>query len=189
MTNALDARITDTLKKDKTAGIRLIFDRYYMLLVVYAGRFLHDHHRAEDLVQEFFIRLWKDNYLENISPTSLSAYLFTGIRNSSLTALNKKDSLRNTVALSEIEIPTDVFTTIDDERIEKVVYEIEKLPERTRKVVEGVMLKEQKYKEVAEEMNISVNTVKFLLKEGTKRLREKFSESAKQCLLIFFQKK
>ena len=50
---------------------------------------------------------------------------------------------------------------------------MEELPGRTRQVVECVMLRNLKYREVAEELGISINTVKFLLKEGTKRLRDR----------------
>ena len=47
------------------------------------------------------------------------------------------------------------------------------LPERTRLVVEGVALEEMSYKEVAERLGVSVNTVKTLLRLGMKELRER----------------
>lgn len=186
----MDDRIVDIFKTDKAAGIRRLYDLYYDLLVVYAGRLLRDHACAEDLVQEFFIRLWNDNYLKNItSSTALKSYLFTGIRNSAYTTLNKKDSLRNAVDLSEVEIPAEVFLSIDNERIARVMQEIEKLPNRTRQVVEEVILNERKYKEVAEELHISVNTVKTLLKEGSKRVRDSVIENTSRLLLLIFEKK
>ncbi len=46
------------------------------------------------------------------------------------------------------------------------------LPEKTRRVVNGVMLEEKMYKEVAEELGVSLNTVKTLLRLGIRELRE-----------------
>ena len=67
------------------------------------------------------------------------------------------------------------MTDIDEERMDALLQVVEKLPNRTRLVVEDVMVRNMKYQEVAEELGISVNTVKYLLKEGVKRLRDHFS--------------
>ena len=82
-----------------------------------------------------------------------------------------------------VEISVEVAADIDEERMEVVMREVDRLPERTRQVVECVMLRGRKYKETAEELNISINTVKFLLKEGTKRLRERIASMGPEILL------
>jgi RNA polymerase sigma-70 factor (ECF subfamily) len=189
MLNVSDQDILHSLKQDKSAGMRLLFDKYYTLLVTYAEQLLRDRHQAEDVVQEFYIRLWRDDYLGKATIRALPAYLYTGVRNSCITCHARKDSLRDPVALTAIEIPVESFLDITDERVERVMRAIERLPERTRQVVEGVMLEGHKYKEVAGDLSISVNTVKFLLKEGTRHLRESLSTGTRKILLLLFRKK
>ena len=163
-----DKIIWQILAEDQEKGIRLLFERYYVSLVLYAGNFLHDQQQAEDVVQEFFVRLWEDGRLYRITASSIVPYLFTSVRNSCLTCLKKKDMLKEAEDFRQLQIPVEAFVDLEDDRISKVMGEIALLPERTRLVVESVMLRGKKYKEVALELKISVNTVKFLLKEGVR---------------------
>lgn len=187
MGNAVNEHIVQALKQDKTEGIHLLFERYYRVLVVYADHYLKDRYRSEDVVQEFFVRLWEDNYLNEVPVSALSSYLFTSVRNACLASRNKKDVLRHSEELLGLEVPIEAFP-LDDERIGPLMLEIEKLPERSKQVIECVMLRGLKYKEAAEEMHISVNTVKFLLKETTRRLRIVLSVSGQQILFVIFRK-
>jgi RNA polymerase sigma-70 factor (ECF subfamily) len=188
MATISDQEILRVLGSDPQTGTRLLFDKYYVPLVVYAERLLHDRGIAEDVVQEFYIRLWSDASRREAPIRALPPYLYAGVRNACLTSLAAHDFPRNPAALDGVEIPVEAFTGIDDERVERVLREIERLPERTRLVVKAVMLEEQKYREVAERLSISINTVKFLLKEGTRRLREKLANGARELLFIFFRK-
>ena len=62
-----DQQIIDAFVKNRRDGIRALFERYYRPLVIYASNLIHDDTMAEDLVQEFFVRLWEDNYLEHVT--------------------------------------------------------------------------------------------------------------------------
>ena len=188
MVSLVHEEIIRILEHDKTKGIQLLFDNYYHALVVYADHLVKDQHRAEDLVQEFFVRLWEDDYLQKVPASRLVSYLFTAIRNACFTAHHKKDVLRHSEELITVEIPVEAFNA-DDERIGRIMQEIEQLPERSRQVIECVMLRGLKYKEAADEMNITVNTVKFLLKEAIRRLRTSLIVSDQQILFSFFRKK
>ena len=50
--------------------------------------------------------------------------------------------------------------------------ELEKLPKQELSAVQAVILENKKYKEAAEELNISVNTLKTHLSRALKRLRK-----------------
>jgi RNA polymerase sigma-70 factor (ECF subfamily) len=183
-----DQEILALLEQDARRGIRLLFEKYYTLLVVYAEHLLHDRGRAEDVVQELVIHLWSDASGGRLAIRSLPAYLYAGVRNACFTALSSKDFTREATTLPDVEIPLEVFTGIDDERMTHVLREIDRLPERTRIVVRAVMLEEQKYKEVAARLSISINTVKFLLKKGIRRLRERLASGRRDILLFLFSR-
>ena len=62
-----------------------------------------------------------------------------------------------------------------EEEKERLYAEIEKLPEQCRKVFEAIVLKDMKYKEAAEQLNLSVNTIKTHLARAIKQLRTSLS--------------
>ena len=183
-----DQDILASMRKDKTIGIQRLFDRYYRPLVLFADEFLKDRSAAEDLVQDFFVKLWEDDYLLKVAEGALGSYLYSAVRNRAISFLQKKDVLRDSQELGVIDIFVDVVEDIDEERMDIVMKEVELLPERTRQVVERVMLRGLKYKEAAEELKISINTVKFALKEGTKRLRERLASMGPEVLFYFLRK-
>jgi RNA polymerase sigma-70 factor (ECF subfamily) len=190
MRNVPDREILHALGGENPAeGMRMLFDKYYAPLVVHAAHLLHDNARAEDVVQEFYVRLWNDDRLRRAPVRALSSYLHAGVRNACHTLRARKDTLHRPLPLDGVEIPVEAFVDITDDRVERVKEEIERLPERTRRVVRRVMLDELSYKEVAGELGISINTVKYLLKEGMRRLRDKFSSGTRQLLLLFRREK
>ena len=83
----------DVFVKNRKEGVRMLFDRYYRPLVLYAGSLIDDDTMAEDLVQEFFVRLWEDDYLKHIEEKALSSYLFSSILASSKTQKYKPFAL------------------------------------------------------------------------------------------------
>lgn len=180
-----DSSSSSFVCNEGVAGIRQLFDRYYRPLVLYADEYLKDRCAAEDLVQELFVRLCENNHLLNVPDTAVPAYLYSAVRNRCISYHQKKDVLRGTKELDGVDIPVELVSGVDEDQMERVISEVEKLPERTRQVVECVMLKGMKYKEAANELNISVNTVKFSLREGTKRLRERLKAFGPNVFFFF----
>lgn len=58
--------------------------------------------------------------------------------------------------------------TWNDELIQEIETEISNMPEQTREIIQGVFFQGLKYQEVADQLGISINTVKTLLKNGMK---------------------
>lgn len=183
-----DKNILDLVHRDKVAGIRQLFGRYYRPLVLYADEYLKDQAAAEDIVQELFVKLWEEDHLLKITNASLGAYLYSAVRNRCYSYVRQKDVLRGTKELDNVDIPVEWVADVDEERMDRVMKEIEELPARTRQVVECVMLRNLKYREAAEELEISINTVKFLLKEGTKRLRDRLATLGADVFFFFLRR-
>ncbi len=183
-----DETICLLIKRKEKNGMEYLFEKYYRSLVVWADTFIHDMNAAENLVQEFFIRLWEKEMLQNVQPVCLRNYLYVGVRNRALNSLEKTDLLRR---VGEIAIPVGVSEEYDDLRdqmMEKVREALERLPERSREVVKSVYLENLKYKEVAEKYGISIATVKTLLVNSLKTLRKEFSVYSGFFFLFFLKK-
>lgn len=170
-------------------AIKILYDRYYRPLVLYADEFIESLTISEDIVQDFFVRLWEDDYLCQLIPRALSSYLFTSVRNACYTHGHRKEARMQKVGLAGFDIPADCAAEMSRQIVERVSEAIHKLPPQTSAVVMRVLMLDMTYQETADELHISVNTVKTLLRNGLKMLREELKEDRYLLLFIFLQKK
>lgn len=179
-----DATICLLMKQRDKKGMEGLYEVYYKPLVVWADTFVHDMGAAEDLVQEFFIKLWEKGMLNAVEPRNLKNYLYAGVRNRALNSLDKDDPLRR---VGESAIPERVWEEYDelkDQLEERVRAAVERLPEKSREIVKCVYWEDMKYKEAAEKCGVSVSTVKTLLVNSLKALRK--DTSIRLDVLLFF---
>lgn len=168
--------ILEGLKSGREEAFQLLFYTYYSNLVAYSFSIVEDTQTAEDLVQDFFVSFWQKKSYKSV--TSLESYLFFSIRNASLNAIRKRN--RDSVQLGLItrDPLLEVFHTdahaSDEEKFDftKIYQAIEKLPPVRRRIFQLCYFKNLKYQEVADKMNISVNTVKVQMGRAIKFLRE-----------------
>ncbi len=168
-----DKLILELFRTNPQAAFRLLFDTYYMSLCLYAVQLTDSFIMAEDIVQDFFISFWEKKTYQNIA-VKLRSYLFYSIRNNSYLLLKRN----NLISMEEIfDTEIDVTESISDEeelleKERKIMEDLEKLPKQELSVVQAVILENKKYKEAAEELHISVNTLKTHLSRALKRLRK-----------------
>lgn len=173
------------LKKKDTKGLEYLFVEYYRPLVLWADTFLNDMGQAEDLVQEFFVKLWEQELVSRLVPETLKSYLYTSVRNRALNLLDKNDPLHLAFKVEDGMEIGDEYSDSEEELVRKVEEAVRNLPPRSREIVECVYLKNMKYKEVAEKLDISVATVKTLLVHSLKTLRKEF-KTEKNVILFFW---
>lgn len=170
-----DSQILNKLKDGDPQAYNQLFDKYYMPLCVYSFKYCDSFQLAEDIVQDFFVKIWDEKiYLKFESP--MNPYLFKAIKNNTLQAI-KKQSKFQFAAIEKMvnnlmeEEPLD-FARLEEEK--KILLEqVEALPEKSKEVFKAIVLENLKYKEVAERLNISVNTVKTHYSRALKQLRFK----------------
>lgn len=184
-----DQEICELLKERKIGGMELLFKEYYKPLVVWAATFLHDTQRSEDVVQDFFVKLWEKSFADKLLPDTLKSYLFTSVRNLALNQLDRIDPLRQACDVARYESPWEEYDSFEDEVFRRVETEIGKLPPRTQEIIRSVYLKGMKYKEVADELGISVSTVNSLLVKALKKLRQTTEKEGDIAVYLFFLEK
>ena len=184
-----DQEICELLKERKIGGMELLFKEYYKPLVVWAATFLHDTQRSEDVVQDFFVKLWEKSFVDKLQPDTLKSYLFTSVRNLALNQLDRIDTLRRACDVARYESPWEEYDSFEDEVFRRVETEIGKLPPRTQEIIRSVYLKGMKYKEVADELGISVSTVNSLLVKALKKLRQTTEKEGDIAVYLFFLEK
>ena len=176
-----DSEILTAFQRNMNEGGKLLFQRYYKPLVLFSGSMLDDCSFPEDIVQEVFYQFIKNNAYRQLTPEALSTYLFRCVKNACLNRIRDQKEFAQAELLKYDAIEEEA-TTVSLELIEAIRQAIERLPRKTRMVVMSIVVEGKKYKETAEELGVSVNTVKTLLSGGLKQLRQQFPDS----LLLFF---
>ena len=144
--------------------------------------FLDSFGESEDIVQDLFVKFW-EKYKDKQFEGSLRAYFFTAVQHNCAKVLKLKN--RYNLQLEEEYIEEPVYSEEVFEGVCRKLYaEIARLPEQCRKVFELIVLKDMKYKEVADFLGLSVNTVKTHFARALKQLR-----SSLQILLVFLLRK
>lgn len=159
------------------SDLKQIFDTYYVVLVKYAANFLTLEGECEDLVQDVFVSLWEK---ENIFPdeVSLKVYLYKTVRNKCYNIIkhNKvKDKYAENIIQSLEDDNLFLKQLLEEEIVCQLYKAIEVLSERKKEIIK-LSLKGLKNKEIAEELDIKLQTVKTLKSQSYKILREQFKE-------------
>ena len=165
-------KILALLKQGNKYGLELLFRRFYRPLTVFAMKFVTHREEAEDIVQDVFIQLWESSRFDSVKKY-LRSYLYQSVRNRCLNVLESKGEILMKPIDVVLEWPSsELFDETDYDRyIDSIYREIDKLPERTREIFKAVVLDGKRYKEVAEEFGVSVNTVKTVLSRSLATLR------------------
>ena len=80
---------------------------------------------------------------------------------------------------------SDIDEEIDEQVYAKVNLAIESLPEQCRLIIKLNVLEGKKYQEIAEELGITVNTIRTQVSRGYKKLRDILSGVVDSSVLFF----
>ncbi len=164
-----------------------LFKTHFVHLCNFSNQFVKDTDSAKDITQKVFINLWENR--EKIdTQKSIQSYLFTSVRNRSLNYIRDQKKFRSEVLdleLHDFEIPFDEDGIAMSELKDKVSEALDKLPEKCRLVFEMSRFQNMKYKDIAEELDISVKTVEAHMSKALKSLRANLEDYNYILLLIY----
>lgn len=144
-------------------------------LILFGVSLVRSKEIAEELVEDVFVRLWANR--QGISGIdNLTVYLYVAVKNKALNKLSQKakeliaapfDYLDTTVYEFAAD-PYDLMIT--SEMMAQMQHAIEALPPRCKMIFKLVREDGLKYKEVAEILNISVNTIDVQMAIAVKKI-------------------
>ncbi|WP_185967802.1 RNA polymerase sigma factor [Formosa sediminum] len=173
-----DSLLAIEIKKSDKKAFRILFERYYKNLLDYTITYTYDLQEAEDIVQQTFITLW-NNRLNINSEKSIKSYLYRIAYNTYID-IYRKQKKRNAFFNELKEQALRDRITPDHEaldiRINKLKNVIETLPEKCKEILYLNKFEGLKYKEISEQLNISVKTVESHMYKAFKIIRKNFSE-------------
>ena len=166
---------TLTLTDGTILHFNKIYEELFPSLVAYAKRLLYDTGACEMLAQDAFLALWAHPF-QFSSRFSINVFLHTVVHRKALNILQRikiENSYLDTVWEEE-----DAFvchTILPEEEFDELFrlsQAIEQLPEYYQNICQ-LILEDKNNQDIADQLNITVNTVKYHKKNIYKLLREK----------------
>ena len=182
-----ELEIIRQIRGGDTEAFSSVFRRHYEPLCYFAERYLHDIQVAEGIVQDVFVRMWESRDTLGVQ-SSLKSYLYASVRNACLNHIKRQSF---TTSLDHEEERPDDATVQPDVQLEsnELAEALEKamagLAPRCRQIFFMAKYDGLSYKEIAEVLNISMNTVKTQLQRALKSLSK--SLQTFRILLLFFR--
>ncbi len=151
--------------------IEELFVLHYPALVIYANKIVRDRGIAEDIVQSVFLKMIERRV--DVAKINIP-YIYTSVKNGALDAVKERKSIiGETSLLNHYE---DNYADIESEleyvkKIQDINNAIEELPDSCKEIFKAVYFSEKRYIDVAEEMNLSLSTVKAQMYRAIKKIR------------------
>ncbi|WP_017260120.1 RNA polymerase sigma factor [Pedobacter arcticus] len=163
------------ISKGDKRGFTILFEGYYKSLASYVFKLTESMELTEEIVQDVFIKVWvKRETLPEIR--SFSNYLFILSKNKTLNHLRKQARYSAHFQSLEKELETDVRIEEENDLYEDfrllIDNAIERLPLQQKRVYQLSRFERLKYKEIALQLNLSVETVKKHMYLATKTIKE-----------------
>lgn len=162
------------LQNGDEKAFTLIYQNHHKALYGLAYRYLKSRHLTEDALQHVFSKLWEQRKELSIA-VSLKNYLYTMMHNYILNQIrnNNNEIIKNYgLAQSQPYYEDNLLEVIEKKDLTDLLQKaVEQLPLQKKKVWMLKIDEEYSNKEVAEKLNISVNTVKTHYADALKILR------------------
>lgn len=169
-----DTELWQLVKQGDGHAFKMLFDRYWEKLYLYAFNRLRSEADAQDVVQEVMINLWARRAGIQIE-TTIAAYLHAAVQYEVLAHLSR--AIKTASRKEEIErnILPEFTRQLDPLQLKELLAlvetEVSRLPEKMQQVYRLKQEENLSVKEIALRLNVSEQTVRNQLNTGFQKLR------------------
>ena len=175
------------IKQGREKAFYTLYVLLFPSIIRYVRQTVKDLLLAEDIVQDVFIKLWCER--ESIHITgSIQAYIYKAAHRTSINRLKHqataKNSVNKTISEEEWQFIRDTYQVNDfiienlerDDLATMISQEIDHLPDKCREVFVLSRHDGLNHVEIAQRLNISVNTVRAHIYHALEVIRKKLAE-------------
>lgn len=144
-------------------------------LIHFATTLVRSKETAEELTEDVFVKLWS-NRIHITEIENITVYLYVAVKNKALTSLSLKARQLVLAPFDFLDTSVDSFAAdpydlmITSEMMDRMHQAVEALPPRCKMIFKLIREDGLKYKEVAEILNISVNTIDVQMAIAVKKI-------------------
>jgi RNA polymerase sigma-70 factor (family 1) len=172
--------LASQLKDGNQLAFTMIYKQYASQAFSLAYKYLCDQDLAEDAVQNVFLKLW-DNREDIDSSRPVNYLLFTMLKNDLLNTLRNSRRREEIVdncleTLNCIDNAEAEEKEITEEKIEIFKRAIERLSPQRRAIFTLKVSGKYSNQEIADQMHLSINTIKFQYSQSLKLIKQYANE-------------
>lgn len=181
-----DENLVSRLQKKEKSAISDLYDEYAPSLYGIALRIVQSEELARDVVQETFIKVWKNAALYERSKGTLFTWLLNIARNTAIDKTRSASFRRRQAAVpADVELNNNPqFSTSQNTDQIGLKDFVNQLEEKYREVIELAYFHGYTQPEIAELLQLPVGTVKSRVRIGIRELRKIFLEPGLTHLFI-----
>lgn len=168
----------DTGSATGQTDLNFLFKEYYDRLVYFSLQLIKDKDQAEDLVQDAFIKYWNQRETVIQDPIAIKNFLYSTVRNASLNVIRHNKVVESYIEFqgsTEPEEPPVIEAIITAEAVAEIHAALQSLPESHRIISIMGYFDGKKNQEIADELGMSVNTVKKQKQRALELMRVQLS--------------
>jgi len=183
-----DERLMQEIKDGNVLAFDILYKKYSKRIFNFTYSILKSTEDSENIVQDVFLNLWGNRHKVEKN-SSIKCYIFTIAYNSAISIIRKKiresQFIEYLISLQDLE-QNAVNIELEYNELKDTFNDIiNHLPARQKEVylfhnVEGL-----KYQEIAERLNISVNTIETHMSRALKTIQEKLGKSSLLAMLFY----
>lgn len=181
-----DFELISRIKEGDESAFRIVFDLYSSKLYAFSYRFLKEKEPCQEVVQEVFLNLWI-NRAKLDTQYPIAPYLYTITRRLTLNVLRHvatSQSAMDKMWLNVKKVSNETEEEVFSEDLSRFTEQVlSKMPKQQQLIFRMSRHQELSYDEIAEELNLSRNTVKNHLVAALKTLRTQLN---KAFSILFF---
>ncbi len=146
------------------------FKTYFKPLHAYALSFLENNAQAEDIVQQVFLKIWEKQ--DKLDIISLKPYLYRSVHNACLNQLKQRENkITHSKFIKQVSVNSYEELPMLHEMEERIRKAIKNLPQQCRIIFQLSRFEDLKYREIADQLQLSVKTVETQMSKALQLLR------------------
>ena len=169
-----DNFLVTLIQKDDIKAFKQFFESFYPSVCVFAQKYLKDTALAEDLAQEAFIEYWKikENFMDI---KAIKGFIYTVTKNKCLNDIKLRKIRENLLQMANTSDEYFYELILEEEAYSVVHRAVNRLAPQSRKIV-WLSMEGSKNQEIADQLNVTINTVKTLKKNAYRELRNQLKD-------------
>lgn len=170
----LTYRCLEACKRGDRDAQEMLYTAYKSKVMGIARRYSGNNDEAKDIFQEAFIRIFNKLHLVN-EPIYLNRWIIKVSIHTAINYYHKNIKYKGMIELEHVQFDSEDDRTIDKLSNEQLILLINSLPDGYRIVFNMYVIEGFKHSEIAEFLNISINTSKSQLSRAKQLLKQKLS--------------